>query len=187
MVRYRLMIPLLALAIAVVVPASLQASVGAPQAGPAADAGALERADIAQRGKKGKGKKRPGCRRFCQQAGGFGDNCDENTQDCDPVEIPAQTVDGTRDRIVALRATCELERECKGAIILTSLEGGFEYGRADLRIPAGESRKVKVGISRKGLDYLKEHGKDKTAFATVPLVYKDVPVSISGDLTLLAP
>jgi hypothetical protein len=186
MVRYRLMIPLLVVAISVVVPAGLQAGVGVAEAGPAA-AGSVERAAIAERGKGGKGKKRPGCRRFCQQAGGFGDNCDENTQDCDPVEIPAQRIEGTRDRIVAMSATCELDRECKGAVILTSLRGEFEYGRADLRIPAGETRKVKVGISREGLDYLKEHGEDKSAFATVPLVYKDVPVSISGDLTLLAP
>jgi hypothetical protein len=110
--------------------------------------------------------------------------------------MPAQKLDGTRDRVVAIRSTCELDHECLGAIILTSYKGQFgppetpgEYGRADLEVPAGETRKVKVGISKKGLEYLKEHGTDRSAFATVPLIDDNpkVPVSISGDLTLLKP
>ena len=109
--------------------------------------------------------------------------------------MPDQTVGGTRDRVVAIRATCTLDHDCVGAIILTSFKGEFgrrfagEYGRADLEIPAGETSKVKVGISKKGLEYLKEHGDDKSAFATVPLIAEDPPdpVSISGDITLLKP
>jgi len=110
------------------------------------------------------------------------------------VEIPAQTVRGTRDRIVAIRATCTLDHDCVGAIILNSFKGDFdppenEYGRADLKIPAGETKSVKVGLSKKGVEYLKVDGPDKTAFATVPLVDKNppAPVSISDDIELLKP
>jgi hypothetical protein len=160
----------------------------------AAVAGATDRA--AERATK-RGKKRPGCRRFCQQAGGFGGGCDVVEPDpdvpCPAVDILEQTVGGTRDGIVSIKATCELDRACVGAIILNSFKGKFdpptgnEYGRADLKIPAGETKKVKVGINKKGLKYLKEHGPDKTAFATVPLVEEGTPVSISDDITLLKP
>ena len=62
-----------------------------------------------------------------------------------------------------------------------------EYGRADLEIPAGVTTKVKVGISQRGLEYLKEKGGDRSAYATVPLIDDNppVPVSISGKITLL--
>jgi hypothetical protein len=146
--------------------------------------------------RRGKRKRRPGCRRFCQQAGGFGADCDEKLEqrDCDPVEMPKQTLDGTRDHIVSIRATCELETDCVGAIILSSFKGEFgppaqlgEYGRADLKIPPGETRKVKLWIEKPGYEYLKDHGKDRSAFATVPLTDKTQPVSISGDITVLPP
>ena len=145
-----------------------------------------------------RGKKRPGCRKFCQQAGGFGGGCDDlgppdPNVPCPAVDILEQTVGGTRDGVVSIRSTCMLDHDCVGAIILNSFKGNFdppsgnEYGRADLKIPAGETKKVKVGINKKGLRYLKKHGTDKSAFATVPLVEKGTPVSISDDITLLKP
>jgi hypothetical protein len=184
-------IPLLIAAIALLAPAGIQASAGPTTAAPA-DGVATDRLGekVAQRGKK-----RPGCRRFCQQAGGFGDDCDEEVEDCDPVEIPGQKVGGTRDRVVSIKATCELGHDCVGAIILSSFKGADdfkpfgEYGRADLKIPAGETRNVKVGISKAGLAYLKKNGPDKSGFATVPLIddAPPVPVSISGKLVLQKP
>ena len=138
-----------------------------------------------------RGKKRPGCRRFCQQAGGFGAECDEpNPEDCNVVDVFKQTLDGTRDQVVSIRATCKLEQDCIGAIILTSFKGEFEYGRADLEIPAGQTARVKVSISKKGLEYLKKHGKDKRAFATIPLIDDTQPVSVGpvvGWITVLPP
>ena len=110
--------------------------------------------------------------------------------------MPDQKVGGTRDRVVAISATCTLDHDCVGAIILTSFKGDFgsadfpgEYGRADLEIPAGQTKDVKVGISKQGFEYLKEHGPDKSAFATAPFVDRvpPDPASISGDITLLKP
>jgi hypothetical protein len=190
--KSRMPIPLLIAAVALLVPAGLQASDGLATA--SAKAGSAAERATGQIAYRGKGK-RPGCRRFCQQAGGFGE-CTDTPEECNPVEMPDQTVGGTRDRVVAVRATCTLDHDCVGAIILTSFKGDFgsyefpgEYGRADLEIPAGETRKVKVGISKAGLAYLKKHGDDRSAFATAPLVPHDPPdpASISGDITVLAP
>jgi hypothetical protein len=172
---------LIALAV-MAVPAAAQANVGPAQATVpaehvAAGGGASDPARAERRGRR----KRPGCRRFCQQAGGFGNGEEVNP----PVEIPAQEVGGTRDRVVAIRATCNFDRDCVGAIILGNRR--FEYGRADLEIPVGETRAVRVGISKEGKRYLEEKGPDEKAFATVPLIYDDAPVSVSGKLTLLAP
>jgi hypothetical protein len=190
----RVWVPLLIAAVTVAVGSvGAQASGGTTAASDGAGvAGATDRA--AERATK-RGKKRPGCRRFCQQAGGFGDDCKPEEQDCDPVEIPDQKLDGTRDHIVSIRATCELAQDCHGAIILSSFKGEFgplsrlgEYGRADLEIPAGETRNVKLWIEKPGYEYLKKHGKDKSAFATVPLLDEyNMPVSISGDITVLPP
>ena len=112
------MIALLIAIFAIGAPAGLQASVGPNEPGTYDVVVNTKRAgDDARSELRGK---RPGCRRFCQQAGGFGDNCMPEVQDCDPVEVPAQKVDGTRDRVVAIRATCELDRDCVGAILLSS-------------------------------------------------------------------
>lgn len=179
------MIALLVATLALLVPGSIQpggavvAAAGAGGAGFAADAG--ERAGAAA--ERGKGKKRPGCRKFCQQAGGFGDGGEDPSQ---PVDLPEQRIGGARDRIVAVKATCRLDSECVGAIILNGRHV-YEYGRADLRIPAQTTRKVKVGISRKGLAALKKKGDDRGAFVTVPLVDPTQPVSFSKRITLLAP
>ena len=59
-----------------------------------------------------------------------------------------QTLDGTRDRIVEVTATCNLDFDCVGAIILISFRG--EYGRADVRIPARTEAVVPVSSSRTG-------------------------------------
>jgi hypothetical protein len=145
--------------------------------------GASPGAAKAEAGKEelGKGKKRPGCRRFCQQAGGFGGGDDVDDM---PVQIREQTIGGTRDRIVSVQATCALATDCVGAIILNNRK--IEYGRADLEIPAGQTKDVPVGISRSARDWLEEHGKDEKAFATVPLVETQV-LSVSERLTILAP
>jgi len=193
------LIPLLIAAIALLAPAGLQANVGPATVGPdTSTADASTTADRLASKAARRGKRRPGCRKFCQQAGGFGGGCDDlgppdPNVPCPAVDILEQTVGGTRDGIVSIRATCMLDRDCVGAIILSSFKGNFdpptnnEYGRADLRIPAGETKKVKVGLGKKGMKYLKEHGTDKSAFATVPLVEKGTPVSISDDITLLKP
>lgn len=129
---------------------------------------------------RGKKRKRPGCRRFCQQAGGFGAG---DEMEVWPVDVPLQIIAPPRNRVIRLTATCNLDTECVGAIIVDSLK--LEYGRADLEIPAHVTETVKVGISRKALDYLKKKG-DRRVFATVPLKSDD-PVSFSDKLTLLAP
>ena len=153
--------------------------------------GAADRAGekVAERGKgkckRGKGKckkKRPGCRRFCQQAGGFGGDETPNQ----PIHFPDQVIGGARDRIVNVKAACTLDTKCVGAILLNGTGKVYEYGRADLKIPAHEEAKVPIGISRKALDSLKEHGDDQV-FATVPLVDMTQPVSVSTRMTLLAP
>ena len=83
-----------------------------------------------------------------------------------------------------MRATCRLTKTCIGAIIVA---GRVSYGRADLRIPAGATRRVLVGVPARGRRYLRRHGRDRQGFATVPLIYDDAPVSISSTLTILAP
>lgn len=153
---------------------ALLAGAGAHGAGGPEGAPTTERSAL-----KGK-KKRPGCGKYCQQAGGFGAGEQPELQ---PVDILAQELRGTRDRIVSVTATCNLETTCVGAIILDSRP--LEYGRADLRIPAQTTAKVPVGISQKGLDRLRDRG-DQKAFAVVPLRGSEV-LSISETLTLIAP
>jgi hypothetical protein len=126
-------------------------------------------------------RRRPGCGRFCRQAGGFGAPPEDQPQ---PVRIPRQRVRVADDWIFAVRATCRLTETCIGAIIVA---GRVEYGRADLRIPAGATRRVLVGVSARGRRSLRRHGRDRRGFATVPLINDDAPVSISSTLTILAP
>ena len=52
-----------------------------------------------------------------------------------------------RDGIVEIRATCTIDSDCIGVIIFSSR---CADGRADLRIPAGETKLVPVGVSRRG-------------------------------------
>ena len=125
-------------------------------------------------------RKRPGCGRFCQQAGGFGAD-----DEVGPVEIPPQVLGGTRDGVVAISSTCNFDRDCVGAIILAHAR--LEFGRANFSVPAGETRLVRVGITRRAKKWLVEHGDARNAFATVPLVYDDVPLSIGDHLRILAP
>ena len=132
-----------------------------------------------------KGRRRPGCGRFCRQAGGFGGGPMDTP---DPVHIPKQRVRVARDHIFGVHATCRLNRKCIGAIIVNSAGPKFiEYGRSNLRIPPHTTRKVLVAITRDGLRYLRQQGVDRLAFAAVPLVYKDEPVSFRNRFTLLPP
>lgn len=131
-----------------------------------------------------KKKKRPGCRKFCQQAGGFGGG--PPTTDPRPVSIFEQEIGGTRDRIIKVRATCQLDVDCVGAIVLTSRRV-INFGRADLEIPAQTTSRVPVGITRKALASLKEHGADRKVSAAVPLVDETQSVSFSPLLTVLPP
>lgn len=166
--------------IATVAPAS-----GSPARVDQDEANAVSGAAEALRGKK---KKRPGCRRFCQQAGGFGCRgpCLPIPPEQQPVMMLRQTLDGTRDRIVKVTATCNLDSDCVGAIILISFRG--EYGRADVRIPARTEARVPVGLSKRGLETLEKKGRDRNVEANVTLK-RPVPArkSISEPLTLVPP
>jgi hypothetical protein len=110
--------------------------------------------------------------------------------------MPKQRVRVARDRIFSVRAKCRLNRICIGAIIVNDLHrrrsekgqpGMFEYGRANLRIPPHKWRKVLVGMTREGRRFLRSHGRRRPAFATAPLIYGDVLVSVSGRLRLRLP
>ena len=102
-----------------------------------------------------------------------------------PVRIASQTIRVARDRVIGVRATCRFDKKCVGAILVNNLH--FEYGSANLRIPAHKTRKVLVPVSRQGVRYLRRHGRDRGAFATVPLIYRHAPLSFSDRLTLLPP
>jgi hypothetical protein len=184
--RHRQVVSLLVLlAVAAV---SVGAGGVAASAQPAAEDTATRSGETNQ-ANRGKGK-RPSCRRFCAQAGGFGACDDPDPEVCPPedVDIPAQKIDGTRDLVISVRATCKLAEDCIGAILVNSFKGEFEYGRADFEVPAGQTAKVKVGISKQSLQYLKKHGKDKSVFVTVPLDKEIDSVSVSADgITILPP
>jgi hypothetical protein len=123
-------------------------------------------------------RRRPGCSKYCRQAGGFGGGPDEPG----PVRIKRQKIRVDRDGIIGVRATCARDKKCVGAILVDGYNAS--YGRADLRVKAHKTRTVYVYVPRKGRRYLKRHGGDKHAFATVPL--KDnAPLSIGDELTLL--
>jgi hypothetical protein len=124
-------------------------------------------------------RRRPGCNRFCRQAGGFGAPPEQRN----PVRIRSQSVRVKGNAIVAIRARCRLARACRGAILLS---GRVEYGRANLRIAAHTTRRVRVGVTRAGRRNLRRNGSDRQVFATVPLK-TDHPVSFSRRLTLLPP
>ena len=163
---------LLALVAGAVLLATAQSSAAPERAKDATAGSATPQATAAKR------RRRPGCGKFCRQAGGFGAGPDDEM----PVKIKRQTVRVNANSIIAIRARCRLSSRCNGAIIV---QGHVEYGRANLRIPAKATRRVRVFVTRAGRRYLDEHGADSTGFATVPLKDKDQPVSVSGDLTLL--
>ena len=97
-----------------------------------------------------------------------------------------QKLDGTRDRIVEVTATCNLDIDCAGAIMLISLRR--EYGRADVRDPRPDGSEGPGRLSRRGLETLEEEGRDPAVEANVTL-RRPVPVrrSISEPLILLRP
>src|SRR3954454_11308823 len=93
-----------------------------------------------------RGRRRPGCGRFCKQAGGVGGGPSSQKM---PVAIPKQTLRVARDRVIGVHATCRLNKRCVGAILVANVH--FEYGRANLRIPAHKTRKVLVPVSKQGV------------------------------------
>ena len=121
----------------------------------------------------------PECGTFCRQAGGFGGGPPPGQV---PVEIAPQEVSVDPNGVFGIRSSCRLGRTCIGAIVVSNLD--VEYGRADLRIPAHSTRVVEVAMSKAGRTYFSRHGSDPRAFATVPLIYEDAAVSISGRLRL---
>jgi hypothetical protein len=181
--RVRLLLPLLGIAaVSAGVAGSARAGADSGPSATAADHRAQAGASQPQAtDSRRRHRKRPGCNRFCRQAGGFGA---PPTDQPAPVRIPRQPVRVADDWIFAVRATCRLTKTCIGAIIVA---GRVSYGRADLRIPAGATRRVLVGVPARGRRYLRRHGRDRKGFATVPLIYDDAPVSISSTLTILAP
>ena len=131
-----------------------------------------------------RGRKRPSCRRFCQQAGAYGQ--EEEFVDMS-VDILAQTVAPPRNRVVRITGTCNLDRACVGAIILSGLR--LEFGRSDLRMPPLATSVIKVTITREAVEFLSERGQ-KWAKAGIQLKTGDPEVldlSLSEKLTLLPP
>jgi hypothetical protein len=124
-----------------------------------------------------KRRRRPGCNRFCRQAGGFGSGPEGEI----PVVVSRRTVRVGSDGIVGVHARCTLAKTCDGAILLN---GHVAYGRANLHIPAHATRVVYVAVPRAGRRYLSRHRRDRSAFATVALKSDD-PVSTSHTFTLL--
>ena len=122
--------------------------------------------------------RRAGCSSFCRQAGGFGAGPETGV----PVKIPRQTI-RPDDGLFGVRARCTLEHTCVGAILVIGSKN-IEYGRADLRIPEGQTRIVLVRLSPAGRRFLRRVHHDHHVFASVPL-NSNHPVSFSHRLTLL--
>jgi hypothetical protein len=122
--------------------------------------------------------RRPGCDKFCRQAGGFGAGPGTKV----PVKIRRQTI-RVDDGLIGVTASCTLEHKCVGAILLVGHDN-IEYGRANLRIPEDQTRVVFVPITSRGRRFLNRVHHDHHVFASVPLNSND-PVSFSKRLTLL--
>jgi hypothetical protein len=166
---------LLALALAAVVPATTQAPATAKQTRHHAEAAAAGDTQVTTARRK---RRRPGCGKFCRQAGGFGGPPPGTPV---PVVITPQELTVGSDGIVGVRARCALRKTCRGAILL---DGQVAYGRANLRIPARKTRTVLVYVPKAGRQYLAKHKVDREVYATVPLKSDD-PVSVSRRLRLL--
>jgi hypothetical protein len=182
----RTAIALLALGLLALVGAA--ASSGAPANGARtgtdarkATAGAGEGQVTTARKRRRHRRHRSGCGKYCRQAGGFGGGPDDPPP---VVRIPSQKLRVDRFGQIGVRATCARDRKCVGAILVDS--SNASYGRANLVIRAHKTRRVWVDVPRKARRYLKRHGRDKGAYATVPLK-GDAPLSISEPLTLLPP
>jgi hypothetical protein len=154
-------IPLVVVAVALLVETQ---SAGAPAH--AKDAVARDGAPQVTAAKRRR-HRRPGCNKFCHQAGGFGPCAFINGKHvCSrarhPVKIRSRIVRVGRFGIIGIRATCRRKRKCVGAMVV---DGHLAYGRANLRIPAHETRVVRVAVTRKGRRYLRHHGGDRHALA----------------------
>jgi hypothetical protein len=131
---------------------------------------------------------RPGCGKFCHQAGGFGpcvvrpDGKQFCTHPRHPVRIRSQTIRVGRHGIIEIRVTCRRARKCVGAVVVA---GHRYYGRDDLWIRGHTTREVRVAVWRKGRRYLHHHGCDRGVHATAFLNESDT-FSVSSRLTLLA-
>src|SRR4051794_37361937 len=165
----------LLVAVGLVPLASSPASAPAAAKRTKASAGSAAPQATAAKKKRRRRHRRPGCNKFCRQAGGFGAGPDDKF----PVRIKRQKI-RVDDHLIAIRARCARRKKCVGAILV---QGRVEYGRANLRIPAHETRIVLVGITRKGRRSLRRHHRDRDVYATVPLKNGNA-LSISRRLTL---
>jgi hypothetical protein len=170
----------------VLVAAGLLAAVAQSSAAPAPkkQPSSSQKAAVAQQGtparadKRKRRRRRPGCNKFCRQAGGFGAGPEKVKE---PVFIPRQRI-RIEDGIIGIRAHCRLRhRNCVGAILV---DGRISYGRANLWIERRDSRVIRVFVPRKARRNLRRHHRDRHVFATVPL-RGNHPVSVSHRLTLL--
>ena len=122
-------------------------------------------------------KKRPGCRTFCQQAGGVG----AGPGGRQIVTIRRQHLEMTSDGVVFMRATCDRRQACVGAILLDA-DSGPELGRSDLRISGRTTTTVGVSLSARGVRYVRRH--DDVRSAAVIVLTDLGPVSFSAPLTV---
>jgi hypothetical protein len=138
-----------------------------------------QQATAARKRRRRHRRHRSGCSRYCRQAGGFGAGPDDPPG---PVRVRHQRIRVDRFGQIGVRATCARDTKCSGVILVDGYD--VSYGRADLVMRAHKTRKVWIDVPRKARRYLKRHGPDRKAFATVALK-DDSPVSISDYLTLL--
>jgi hypothetical protein len=127
--------------------------------------------------------RRPGCGSFCRQAGGFG--AGPGPPPPPDVIIPRQSARITSYGTVFLRMRCVRRGGCRGAILLFGPSPPGDFGRSDLRLKRGRSRRVEVALSSAGAAYVRARGRVRQVFATADLVNR--PISTSKPLTLLAP
>jgi hypothetical protein len=73
---------------------------------------------------------------------------------------------------------------CRGAVILTGPSS--EFGRSDLLMRGGRTRRVEVSLSPPGAAYVRRHRRVTNVYATVLLTHPDT-LSTSEPLTILAP
>lgn len=124
---------------------------------------------------------RPSCSEFCAQLGGFGAGPAAEEM---AVEIAPQRIAVSEAGIAGVSATCTLDRECVGAIVLTSPE--LEYGRADLRIAAGTTGTVSVALSPEAARDLQQRG-EAEVIASIGFLDEEISAAFSPPLTLLPP
>ena len=129
-----------------------------------------------------RGRRRPGCGKFCRQAGGFGGGPSSGKM---PVAFRRRGQGGRRQghrRPGDLPAQQEVRRGDPGqqcALRVRPREPAHSRPQ-DAARSSCRCRGRASAISRR-------HGRDRGAFATVPLIYRHAALSFSGRLTLLPP